>query len=151
VSEPHGSAAAPPRPAEPAVVKLRQPVYTFDIDFAGVVSNIHYLKWSEIWRLEFGRRAGLAVPEMLKTGVLPLVRRQELNYHRPVRLGQSVSLEGWVERVGTSSLTLWLEMRDVATGELCCDNRQVLVMTDLRTQASVPIPPEMRARLEQHI
>jgi acyl-CoA thioester hydrolase len=149
VSEPKGSAGAPARPAEPAVIRLTQPVYTFDIDFAGVVSNINYLRWSEIWRLEFARRMGLGIEEMLAQGLLPLMVRQELNFLRPLRFGESVSLEGWVERVGTSSVTLWLEMREAASGELCCDNRQVMVMTDRATRASVPIPPGFREKLQQ--
>ena len=104
MSDPQAPASAPQRPAESAVVRLAQPIYTFDIDFAGVVSNINYLKWSEIWRLEFARRVGLGVEDMLKAGLLPLMVRQELNFRRPLRFGDSVSLEGWVERVGTSSL-----------------------------------------------
>jgi YbgC/YbaW family acyl-CoA thioester hydrolase len=150
VSGQPGSAGAPPRPAEPAVIRLAQPIYTFDIDFAGVVSNINYLRWSEIWRLEFARRLGLGVEEMLAAGLLPLMVRQELNFIRPLRFGESVSLEGWVERIGTSSVTLWLEMREALTGQLCCDNRQVMVMTDRKTRASVPIPPQFRARLQEH-
>jgi acyl-CoA thioester hydrolase len=150
LSHPQGPAGAPARPAEPAVIRLTQPIYTFDIDFAGVVSNINYLKWSEIWRTEFARQLGLTIEAMLAAGLLPLMVRQELNFRRPMRLGQQVSLEGWVERIGTSSITLWLEMRDAAGGTLCCDNRQVMVMTDPRTGASVPIPPEFRARLQEH-
>ena len=45
---------------------MRQPVYTFDIDFAGIVSNIVYLRWSEIWRIEFLKRIGLTVEEMMR-------------------------------------------------------------------------------------
>lgn len=126
---------------------MRQPVYTFDIDFAGIVSNIVYLRWSEIWRLEFLGRLGVSVQEMMGSGIVPTMVRQELNYRKSMRLGQSALLEGWVERVGNSSVVLWLEMCDAASGELCCDNRQVMVMVDGRTGASTPIPSEWREKL----
>ncbi|HVP40104.1 MAG TPA: thioesterase family protein [Candidatus Saccharimonadales bacterium] len=144
------AAPAPPRPAEPAVVRLPQAVHTFDVDFAGVVSNLRYPGWAELWREELARRCGVSLPDMLRAGSLPLLVRQELNFRRPLRFGESVSLEGWVERVGTSSFTLWMEVRDAATGELCADCRQVLVMTDLRSRRSVALPEELRRQLAQH-
>ena len=128
-------------------MRLDIPVYTFDIDFAGIVSNIVYLRWSEIWRLALLERIGLSVPEMMSTGVVPTMVRQELNYRRSMRLGETARLEGWIERIGRSSATLWLEMREARTGELCCDNRQVMVMVDGRTGASMPIPDEYRRRM----
>jgi acyl-CoA thioester hydrolase len=127
---------------------MELPVYTFDIDFAGIVSNIVYLRWSEIWRLQLLERIGLSVPEMMRSGVVPTMVRQELNYRRSMRLGETVRLEGWIERIGRSSATLWLEMREAASGELCCDNRQVMVMVDGRSGQSMPIPEEYRRRME---
>jgi len=85
-----------------------------------------------------------------RAGRVPLMVRQELNFRRPLRFGDSVSLEGWVERIGESSVTLWLEMRNAATGEICCDNRQVMVITDPKAHAPVPIPGPFRAQLERH-
>ncbi|MBI5836521.1 MAG: acyl-CoA thioesterase [Candidatus Eisenbacteria bacterium] len=146
-----GAATAPARPAETAVVGMDQPIYTFDIDFAGVVSNINYLKWSEIWRLEFARRMGMTVPDMLKVGLLPLMVRHELNFRRALRYGESARLEGWVERIGTSSVTMWLEMREAGSGELACENRQVMVIVDLKTRQPVPIPDGFRAKLQEHM
>ena len=142
-----GEGASPPRPESGRIVSLRQPVYTFDIDFAGIVSNIVYLRWSEIWRLEFLGRLGVSVEEMMGSGIVPTMVRQELNYRKSMRLGQAAILEGWVERVGTSSVGMWLEMRDAASGDLCCDNRQVMVMVDGRTGASTPIPAAWREKL----
>lgn len=143
------STAAPPRPVAAAIIPLEIPVYTFDIDFAGVVSNIVYLRWSEMWRLELLRRTGLSVEEMMRGGIVPYMVRQELNYRRPMRLGAVARLEGWVERVGRSSVTMWLEVRNGRTGELCCENRQVMVMVDGKTGASTEIPAETRKLLEK--
>ena len=139
---------APPRPADPgAVVAVEQDVYTFDIDFAGVVSNLVYMRWSEIWRLAWLGGAGLSIGALAAAGVVPFVVRQELNFRRPLRLGERVRLEGWLERIGESSVTLWLEMREAKGGELCCDNRQVIATADARTGKSTPIPAALRAKL----
>ncbi len=122
-------------------------IYGSDIDFAGVVSNTVYLRWSEIWRTEFLARLGLTLTEMVRTGLLPTVVRHEVNYRRSMRLGQRVRMEGWVEAIGNSSVSLWLEMRDAGTDELACENRQVIVMVDGKTGESTPIPSGYREKL----
>jgi len=42
-------------PIRPFLIEVPLPVRTYDIDFAGIVSNIVYIRWLEDLRLEDGR------------------------------------------------------------------------------------------------
>jgi len=140
-------AASPPRPADREIVGVDQEIYTFDIDFAGVVNNQVYGRWAEIWRMAWLERLGLDVAALTQGGAVPFLVRQEVNFRRALRLGESVRLEGWLERLGDSSVTLWLEVRETRSGELCCDARQVVAMADPRTGKSAPIPEALRRKV----
>ena len=101
-----------------------------------------------MWRIELLARLGLTVEAMVRTGIVPTMVRQELSYRRSMRLGETARLEGWIERVGRSSVTMWLEIRDRDSGALCCENRQVMVMVDGRSGRSMEMPAEYRSRIE---
>ncbi len=141
---------APPRPRPEAIIATEVPVYTLDIDLAGIVSNVVYLRWAEIWRMEVLHRMGFTLDHMLQGGLVPTVVRHEINYRRPVRLADDrVRLEGWVERLGRTSVTLWMETRVAGSGQLCCENRQVMVIVDGRTGQAAEMPREYREALER--
>lgn len=75
---------------------------------------------------------------------LPIVRL-ECDFRAISRMGDRVTLELAVERVGGRSLTLALRCR--AGDELRVASRQVLVFTSLQTHQAIDIPPDVRAAL----
>jgi acyl-CoA thioester hydrolase len=56
----------------PLEVELVLPVKTYDIDFAGIVSNIVYIRWLEDLRLEM-LDAYLPLQKMLEDGIAPIL------------------------------------------------------------------------------
>ena len=58
-------------------VEIDLDIYTFDIDFAGHVSNITYVRWLEIGRLQLLVDAGMPTPELLAEGLAPLLVRTD--------------------------------------------------------------------------
>ncbi len=71
-----------------------------------------------------------------------------LRYHARIRFPGSPTVGVRVTRVGRRSLTLeyalWSE-----SGELLASGRTVQVMYDYGDECSVPVPPEVRARIER--
>jgi YbgC/YbaW family acyl-CoA thioester hydrolase len=65
-------------------------VYFFDTDAGGVVHNVAYLRMIEIARTQLADALGWTLEEMHRTGYLPVVARTEIDYLRPVRLGDSL-------------------------------------------------------------
>jgi acyl-CoA thioesterase FadM len=53
-------------------VELDLEIYTFDIDFAAHVSNIAYIRWLEIARLQLLIDIGLPTDELMARGVAPV-------------------------------------------------------------------------------
>ena len=131
MNAPEGRAAAggaappsPPRPAaQGAIVAIDIPVYTFDIDFAGIVSNIVYLRWSEMWRIELLARLGLTVEAMVRTGI-EWLRGQGATTIGLETMPRTVDNIGFYSRIGLvpSHLTVTL-VHDVARRPMGEGNR----------------------------
>ena len=54
-------------------VEFEVTVYTYQIDFAGHVSNIVYLRWMEMARSKLLEAAGLPVETLLARGIVPVL------------------------------------------------------------------------------
>jgi acyl-CoA thioester hydrolase len=71
----------------------------FDTDCGGVVSNIAYLRFIEIARTHLAEKLGLRIAEMAEKQTYPVVVRTEIDYRRPARLGDELTIQGWLDRV----------------------------------------------------
>ena len=59
-------------------------VMTYDIDFAGVLNNVVYVRWLEDLRNVFAEQV-LPIGEAFKRGIVPALIRTEIDYLAPVR------------------------------------------------------------------
>ena len=101
-----------------------------DTDALGHLNNGSYAVYAEVARIEFLRLLG-------DTRRAMILARLELDFRRQVRYGDSIEVETWVERVGTTSVT----MRHVLwTGDRACaaDVRAVVVHFDYDAQRPRP-------------
>ena len=69
----------------PLEVDLPFRVGTYDIDFAGVVSNIVYLRWLEDLRLKLLDEY-LPLQGLIEQGCTPILASTQIQYLRPTRL-----------------------------------------------------------------
>lgn len=69
----------------------------------------------------------------------------ECTFSKPSRLGERVTFGVTVTRIGERSIGI--EVQAVAGGELRLRATQTLVLFSLDTMRSIPIPPDVRARL----
>ena len=72
---------------------FEQPIYTYDIDFNGHVSNISYIKWMEIGRNKLSEEVGMSIHEIQKLGFAPVLTKTEIFYKKPLYLGEKVRVE----------------------------------------------------------
>ena len=119
-------------------------VRTFDIDFAGHVSNIVYLQWLEIARTELLEAVGLPVPTLVDEGFAPVVARTEIEYRRPVVLGDPVTVHLGLSRLRALSAQVEFEVR--AGDTLAATARQLGVFVTLATGRPRRLEPELRDR-----
>ena len=88
----------PELPADPRI-RTEVQVMFFDTDAAAVVHNIAYLRFIETARTLLAGELGMSLPEMARSQQFPVVVRTEIDYKRPAVLGDTLVIEGWLERL----------------------------------------------------
>jgi acyl-CoA thioester hydrolase len=116
---------------------------TYDIDFAGIVSNISYIRWLEDLRNLFAEQA-LSIGEALQRGIAPALMHTEIDYLTPVRFPDTVTGRMWMAEQGRSKWALEAEFESQATGRRVARARQTGVFVALQTLRPVRLPEEYR-------
>lgn len=117
-------------------------VKSYDVDFAGVVSNIVYLRWLEDLRLELLERT-ISIKELNDQGLNPTLVRTEIDYRAPLRLSDKVTGRMSIVRVGNASFTMHAELHK-ADGTLAAESTQVVCLVSARTGRPVSLPQTFR-------
>jgi len=118
-------------------------VMTYDIDFAGIVSNISYIRWLEDLRNLFAEQA-LSIGDALQRGIVPALMRTEIDYLTPVRFPDIVTGRMWLAEHSRIKWELAAEFQSQANEKLVARARQVGVFVVLATLRPVRLPEEFR-------
>jgi acyl-CoA thioester hydrolase len=114
-------------------------VMTYEIDFAGIVSNQVYFRWLEDMRMDLLLRQ-MDLRTMLEHHVLPVLTHSEIDYRRPLRLLDRVEGRIWVDEINGPR---WSLSSEFAKGdEIAAKARQWGMFIDDRTFRPVDAPPE---------
>jgi acyl-CoA thioester hydrolase len=82
-------------------------VYFEDTDAAGIVYYANYLKFAERARTDMLRDLGISHAEMMKRdGLVLVVRRCEIDYLKPARLDDLLTVETEAAKLGGASVDL---------------------------------------------
>ncbi len=119
-------------------------VMTYDIDFAGIVSNITYVRWLEDLRNLFAAQSlPLAVAQ--QRGIAPALLRTEIDYLTPLRLDDPVPARMWLAEKGRARFVLAAEFTRGSDGVLVARARQTGAFIALATGRPVRLPDEYAA------
>ena len=117
------------------------PIRTYDIDFAGIVSNIVFIRWLEDLRLGFLDQAYPLV-RALAEDVAPILLSTRINYRRPVTIADS--LVGRM-RVAALRRVRWrLAAEFVVSGAVHAEAEQEGLFMCLSTRRPIAIPEPIR-------
>ena len=116
----------------------RERVRFSDRDGLGHVNNALYSTYLEEARL--GILGGLSDF---------ILARVEIDFRAELREGDEVVIRSRLDRMGTKSFDLRHELR--AGGQLVAEAKSVLVAYDYERGQSVPVPAELRRRLEEPV
>ena len=119
-------------------------VMTYDIDFAGVVSNISYIRWLEDLRNLFAEQA-LSIGDAFERGIAPVLMHTEIDYLVPVRFPDRLTGQMWLADQGRSKWVLAAEFQSQATGQIVARAKQMGVFVALQTLRPVRLPKEYQA------
>lgn len=108
-------------------------VYFFDTDAGGVAHNLTYLRWIEAVRTDLAEKLGWSMGEMVAGAHgCPVLTKTEVEYIKPAKLGDRVTVVARLGQVGKVRFTVESEVRG-AGGEVLCQAKQELVAVNLRT------------------
>jgi acyl-CoA thioester hydrolase len=114
---------------------------TYDIDFAGIVSNISYVRWLEDLRNLFAEQA-LSLGDAFGRGIAPALMHTEIDYLAPVRFPDIVTGRMWLAEHGRSKWEVAAEFQSQVSDQLVARARQIGVFVSLETLRPVRLPKE---------
>ena len=131
--------------ARPLLTSLTFLAHTYDIDFAGIVSNIVYIRWLEDLR---GQMLAEHYPvEMMRaTGVGPVLLHTDIHYRRALRLGDRPLGRMWVAETRRTRWVLRAEF--ILEDAVVCEARQTGAFVDYASMRPVPVPESLRRALK---
>ena len=116
-------------------------VMTYDIDFAGIVSNISYIRWLEDLRNLFAERV-LSIGDALQRGIAPALMHTEIDYLAPVRFPDTVDGRMWLSEHSRIKWVIAAEFRSQAADRLVARAKQIGVFVELNSLRPVRLPEE---------
>lgn len=129
----------------PLFVEKEFEVKTYDIDFAGHVSNIVYIRWLEDLRFLL-LREHLPLQPQMEAGYAPILVRTNIQYKRAIRLFEPVVGRMWIKNVGAARIIIAAQI--LVRDEVCADVVQEGVFAELETGRPLRVPAELRKMVE---
>jgi acyl-CoA thioester hydrolase len=125
----------------PLEVHLNLTVRTYDIDFAGVVSNIVYIRWLEDLRLTV-LETYYPLEKFLSAGLAPTLVETHIKYRKAITIHDRPQARMWISKVSRLKFVFNAEIR--VEGEIVTEAEQVGCLIDMSTGRPAPMPPELR-------
>jgi acyl-CoA thioester hydrolase len=123
---------------------VKIPVRFRDLDPMGHVNNSVYLTYFEVGRTAYWQE----LHHDYRYDVLDfVVARSECDYVSAAILRETIRVEVWLSRIGTSSFVLDYELFDEQSERLVARGKTVQVMIDPKTGRPRSIEPELRERM----
>jgi acyl-CoA thioester hydrolase len=135
-------------PDRPLAVEILLPVRTYDIDFAGIVSNIVYVRWLEDLRLEMLARH-FPLDEQLKNGIAPVIVQTKIDYKQSIKISDTPSGRMWMK--GIESLRWTVSAAISIDGKVAALGEQVGIFIDLQTSKPIRIPEGLKQKYQEFI
>jgi len=120
----------------------------FDTDAGGVVHNIAYLRFIETARTMLAIKMGMSFEEIERTSIHPVVVRTEIDYRKPARLGEHLSVDGHIAEV--ARVRFWVEftVRRASDGVVLVSCRQSLALVKMPEGRAVRVSDGFPALVE---
>ena len=123
-------------------VTLAFEVKSYDIDFAGVVSNLVYVRWLEDLRLTLLATA-MPLREQVTAGFVPVVAETQIQYRRPIALWDSPVGHMWSVPIPGNR---WRTEAEFWVGTVLVAHAvQDGCFVDLQTKRPIPLPAAFHA------
>ena len=113
-----------------------------DTDALGHLNNTSYALYAELSRIQFLHDLGANVSSLI-------LAHLSLDFRKQVKFGEEVFVNTWVEKLGSSSVTLAQEV--ISEGDIAAQIKSVVVHFDYKANKAKPISDEVRAVLNNYL
>lgn len=129
------------------IFEITREIYigTYDIDFAGHVSNIVYLRWLEDMRLMVFDKYFPLEQIMDEGKIYPVLASTKIEYKKPIKLFNKPIGTMWISRLGSCSMTFSGQIE--VDGVICTTAEHVGVFVSQESAKPVRLP---KIILDQH-
>ena len=127
-------------------VWISLPIQWGDQDAFGHVNNTVYLRWFESARIAYGRQVILG--DMEGKAVGPILAAISCQYRRQLTFPDTVHVGARITRIGRSSLAMEHRLISESLQAIAAEGDSTLVSFDYAAQKTVPLPADVRARIE---
>lgn len=117
-----------------------------ETDALGHINNTVVPVWFEQARTPVFR---LFVPDLAPERWRLIIAKIEVSFRQEIVYGHAVEVRTYLEKIGNSSFQLGQEVWQ--RGEQCARGSSVMVHFNYDHKKSEPIPPDIRAELEEHL
>lgn len=123
-------------------IRTELQVMFFDTDCAAVVHNIAYLRFIEVARTLLAEELGLGLAQMAETQKYPVVVRTEIDYRRAAKLGDKLTVEGWLDRLERVRFWCAFKIMRPADDTLIAECRQMLAIIQMPEAKLLRVPDD---------
>lgn len=118
----------------------------YDTDALGHINNTRLPAWFELARNDLFR---LFTPDLDPRKWSLIMARLDVEFRAELFYGEAVEIRTWLTHLGTSSFTV--TQTAWQNGRLGARGNTVLVHYDHAQKRATPVPPAIRAKLEEHL
>lgn len=130
-------------------VVIHPQIFSFNIDASRHVSNIAYIQWMEMARIELLDQVGLPLHDIEQQGFAPVLTRTDIRYRKPLYLGDRVRVEMWLSRLARASATMDFRFYR-GEDELVAEGRQDGLFFSLVDKRPYRLSDEQRTRFARY-
>jgi YbgC/YbaW family acyl-CoA thioester hydrolase len=136
----------PRMPEAKPSIETREEVMFFDTDCGAVVHNIAYLRMIETCRTRLAALMGMDLRSMSETQVFPVVVRTEVDYQRPAKLGDWITIRGRLDEISRARFWCAFEMIRESDGATLVTARQALALVSMPAGKPLRLPADWATR-----
>lgn len=118
-------------------------VASYDIDFAGIVSNISYIRWLEDLRLVWLEKY-FSLSDQMESGFIPILLETHIEYHHAIRMFDQVRSTMWIGRLHSHKWIIKAEF--MVKDQVMAQAEQKGVLVDRNKWRPIRIPEQLRKR-----
>ncbi len=133
--------------SQPQVVTVPIQSHYYQFDQQGVAFNMWYLAFLEQARNEYLAARGFSLADLLASGHDIQLVHVEVDWSAALRYGDPLAIDVSSARIGKTSFTLRYAL--AVEGQVRATASSVYVIVDASVQGKAPLPPDLRAALEQ--